>query len=87
MKRPTIVLLTLALAITTGAFLSRAPWQQLKAQKADYAEKVAKTRKIESERAELLQKNAKLESPFGMEERARELGYHKPYEKPMSLDK
>lgn len=86
MKRPIIVVITLALAIAAGAFLSRTPWQQLKDQKAEYAEKVAKTRKIESERAELLQRNAQLESPYGMEERARELGYHKPYEKPMTLE-
>ncbi len=86
MNRPAIILVTIALAITTGAFLSRTSWQSLKTQRAEYAKQIQESRKIESERTELLKKTADLESPFGKEQRARELGYHKPYEKPLTIE-
>ncbi len=86
MNRPTFILLTIAFAIAAGAFLSRSSWQSLKTQRAEYANQVTAARKIESERTDLLKKTANLESPFGKEERARELGYRKPYEKPLTLE-
>jgi len=86
MNRPTIIIFTIVLAISTGAFLSRSSWQSLKTQRAEYAEQVVAARKIEAERTDLLKKTADLESPFGKEKRARELGYRKPYEKPLTLE-
>jgi cell division protein FtsB len=86
MNRPTFIILTIALAVATGAFLSRSSWQSLKIQRAEYANKVSESRKIEAERTALLKQTADLESPFGKEKRARELGYHKPYEKPLTIE-
>ena len=86
MNRITITILTVTLAIATGAFLSRSSWQSLQTQRKEFKAQVAESREIEADRTELLKKTADLESPFGKEKRARELGYRKPYEKPLTLD-
>lgn len=86
MKRPIIIALTVTCAITTGLLLSKSSWETLQTQRQAYNEKIQASRKIETDRAELLKKTAQLDSPFGKEQRARELGYRKPYEKPLTLD-
>ncbi|MFM9872819.1 MAG: septum formation initiator family protein [Fimbriimonadaceae bacterium] len=86
MNRPTIILFTIALAVATGAFLSRSSWQSLKTQRAEYTNQIKESRKIDAERTELLKKTADIQSPFGKEKRARELGYRKPYEKPLTIE-
>lgn len=86
MKRPIIIILTITAAISTGLVLSKSSWDTRKTQRAEYQAKIAESREIESTRADLLKETAILESPYGKEQRARELGYRKPYEKPLTLD-
>lgn len=86
MKRYAITALTVVAAVSAGFFFARAPWQNLAAQKAEHRKQLRHTRSIEAERSRLLQEKASLQSPYGMEQKARELGYRKPYERPLELD-
>lgn len=86
MNRTAITLFTLAAAIALGLFFSRNSWQTVQLQRKESQTQIKESRKIQADRAGLLQKSAELESPFGKEQRARELGYRKPYEKPLSVD-
>lgn len=86
MNRIAITLFTVVTAVAAGLFFSRSSWQTVQTQRKEYKTQVAESRKIQADRAELLHRSAELESPFGKEQRARELGYRKPYEKPLNLD-
>jgi hypothetical protein len=86
MKRTTIALLVLVCGVLTGVYCSRPSWRALDAQKKEFRAQVSEARHIQAERTELLKETSRLESPFGKEQRARELGYRKPYEKPLTID-
>lgn len=75
----------LAAALLAGA-CSVKPWQKFRTQLALRDEALAESKEIERQRVDLLSRNARLDSPFGMEEQARRLGYRKPYERPLAID-
>ncbi len=86
MKHYLLTIITVAAALAVGFLLARTPWQNLGTQKAEYRRQIRHTRAIEAERSKLLQEKSNLQSPYGMEQRARELGYRKPYEHPLELE-
>lgn len=85
MKRIGWSILTIVLAVATGVAISHEPWQNFQKMRSESRQAVDEARAIERERAELLHENARLDSPAGMEEIARERGYHPPEEEPIVL--
>lgn len=75
----------LLLAVGFGIALSSKPWQHYQNQRKKMNEEIATMRKDEANYAELLTQKARLESPLGREQRARELGYRKPNEVPLEV--
>lgn len=80
-------ILTVAAAIMLGIALSNKPWQEAKAQKVMRAEAMADVRRAEDVKAELTADEARLSSPYGMEEVARSRGYRRAHEQPVVLSK
>lgn len=85
MKRLGWSLLTITLAVATGVAISHEPWQNFQKMRQESQNAVNEARAIERERAELLHENARLDSPLGMEEIARQRGYRPADEKPFPL--
>lgn len=75
----------LLLAAGFGIALSSKPWQHYQDQRKKMNEEIATMRQEEGRHADLLTEKAKLESPLGREQRARELGYRKPNEVPLEV--
>ncbi|MFN3729663.1 MAG: hypothetical protein ACK4XJ_08135 [Fimbriimonadaceae bacterium] len=78
-------LLFLGAAIACGVLLSLKPWQVYAHERAKTNQMVSEMRDIEQRRAELLSQKARMESPTGREELAREAGYRRADEKPLTL--
>lgn len=83
MSRQGWTLFTVVAAVLVGAGFSMKPWKALKTQWKESESAVKETRVLEQQRSDLIRENARLDSPFGMEEQAREMGYRKPYERPL----
>ena len=85
MKRFGWSVLTVCFAVAVGLAISHEPWQEYQKMRQESHNTVEEARKIERERAALLHENARLDSPAGMEEIARERGYRPADEKPLEL--
>ena len=85
MNRTTLRIVLAVLAAGAAIGLSLRPWQTARDQKQQAHRARAELRKAESERAEMLRKEARFESPAGREEMARERGYRPPGEKPLEV--
>lgn len=70
-------------AMLVGAGLSVRPWKVYQQQKARTAEYQKQMREAEQRRVDLTREKAKIDSPLGMEQAAREQGFIKPGEQPL----
>lgn len=78
MKSPGVRLLVLVVcAVLVGAFIAREPWLVYNEQRAKTARAEAEMRRLETERAQLLQKKAQAQSSIGKERMARERNFVK----------
>jgi len=76
--------ITAILAVICGAIAaSWKPWEQYNIQRKKRDAATAEMREAEKERAELTKEKARLESPIGKEELARERGFRRPGEIPL----
>ena len=83
MSRQGWTLVTVVAAVLCGTGFSMKPWKALRAQWQESESAVSETKALEKQRSELIRDNARLDSPYGLEEQAREMGYRKPYERPL----
>ena len=75
--------MVVVLAVCTGIYLSRKPWQEYREQKAVTRGADLDMKKAENDRAELVGQGARLENPAGRERTARLRGYRKANETPL----
>jgi hypothetical protein len=71
-----------AAAVATGLALSYRPWSVWRDQRIKADQHIEEMRQAEKSREELIRKRARIETPLGKEEIAREQGYLKPGEQP-----
>ena len=64
-----------AVAIASGAYLARAPWQVYRQQRSKANQAIAEAQTNDVLRVGLLKREADLRSPIGREKLAREHGY------------
>lgn len=86
MKPQGWTILTILFAVLCGLAFSLKPWRELQAQRAESNSAIQEAKDIEAQRATLVREDSRLDSPFGMEERARQRGYRKPTERPLTVD-
>ena len=70
-------------AAATGLALSYRPWSVWRDHRAKADQHVQEMRDAERSREELIRQRARMETPLGKEEMAREQGYLKPGETPV----
>ncbi|BBO23324.1 MAG: hypothetical protein L6Q31_03940 [Fimbriimonadaceae bacterium] len=72
----------LAFAVALGAALSFKPWQAYVEQKSETEDQRKAMRALEAEKARLIEERGRSESAVGVEQLAREQGFHRPEEVP-----
>lgn len=70
-------------AVAVGIALSARTWEAYNVQRLKGDEKSTEMKKAEAAREDLLKQKAKLESPAGREQMARDQGFTRPGEKPL----
>ncbi len=86
MSRSGWTLITIIGALITGLAMSHQPWKEFQKMRNDSHNAVQEAKNLETERAQLLHENARLDSPTGMEEIARDKGYRMKNESPVELN-
>lgn len=74
-----------AVAVGLGLYLSRGPWLMFWQQRSRASVAATELAKTEREKTSLMRERARLETPMGRQELAREQGYVKKGEESMTL--
>ena len=82
-KKLGVNILILVLAVGTGVYISRKPWEVYREQQMRANEANQDMRKAEQSREELQRQAAALDSPLGRETQARKAAYTRPGETPV----